>query len=115
MNAIKLVGAQRFISTNCGVKTVVLKDDVIEVTEAQAAYLTNLTNKDRSNNVHHLFVETTEDATTSSNTKLSTQQKLAAAVMEEVADVVEEKPEVKTRRPKKDGTRGTRNASKVVA
>jgi hypothetical protein len=117
MTAVKLTGARRFISPKCGVESVVERNDVIDVSEAQAAYLTSLTKKDKSNNVHPLFVTTDEDATASADAKMSEQQRLAKVVRAEYndPDVTEEVPEIKTRRPKKDGTRGTRHASKIVA
>ena len=123
---VKLSGAtRRFIAPKCGITNVIVKDQIIEVTAAQSAYLTSLMNKDRSNNIQPLFVITEEDATASADARMTEQQRLAKTVMAEakgeiVAEEVEEvkevaKPAPKRRAKKTSGTRGTRNASKVVA
>lgn len=104
MIALKLTGAARFISKNAGVRNVLERGGVVEVTQAQSEYLLNLSKKDRSNNIHPLFVVTDEKAGDVAAKKMTTQQRLAAAVAKEAAEASAEageeaeKPPVKKRR-----------------
>ena len=116
---VKLTGANRFIGTSCGVRDVIERGAVVEVTEIQAEYLVSLTKKDRSNNIHPLFTVTSESPDEAAETLMNKQQKLAAAVRKEnealAAEVDEEEAPVKRRRPKKGGAKGIRTDDALVA
>lgn len=117
---VKLTGAKRFACPQYNPRKAVVRNEVINVTPAMADYFTSLTKKDRSNNEHQLFVVTDEEATSISAEGMSEKQKFAKAVREEAEGKVaeaeaEDKPAPKRRAKKAAGTRGTRNASKVVA
>ena len=120
MTNVKLTGANRFIGTSCGIREVIERGAVVEVTEIQAEYLVSLTKKDRSNNIHNLFIVTDESPDEAAETLMNKQQKLAAAVRREKAELDASEPEeveapIKRRRPKKGGAKGIRTDDALVA
>ena len=97
------------------------RNGVVTVTKKQRDYLTSLTKKDRLGNIHAMWVDTDESTTVEANAEMMEQQRFAMAVRAETQAVADEEvveveaPAPKRRAKKATGTRGTRNASKVVA
>lgn len=97
---VKLVYGRRFIAPLGGIKDVLLKGQVVAVTDAQAAYLLTLEEKDRSNNIHKKFVVTDEVPTSENLDAMDERKRLALAARKEAEQATEDDEE-ETPKPKK--------------
>lgn len=96
---VKLVYGKRFISRAGGINDVIVRNEVVTVTDNQAAYLLTLEEKDRSNNIHKKFVITDEVATKDDLSAMNERKRLAmAALADKKSDEEEESPAPKKKR-----------------